>query len=70
MSDDDVSEKVWSSGIEASDIEAKELAGRPMTSIILVEYRSGWLVIRQEILEVLGYPIITVQCASAARISI
>ena len=38
-----------------------------MTSIVLVEYRSGLLEVRQEILEFLGHPIIAVQGGAAAK---
>jgi hypothetical protein len=37
-----------------------------MTSIVLVEYKSSLLEIRQQILEFLGHPIIAVQGTSAA----
>ena len=40
---------------------------KPMTSIVLVEYRLSLLSIRQEILESLGHPVISVVGSRAAR---
>jgi len=39
----------------------------PMTSIVLVEYRLSLMSIRQEILESLGHPVISVVGSRAAR---
>ena len=38
-----------------------------MTSIVLVEFRSGLLEVRHEILEFLGHPIVAVQGGSVAK---
>ena len=38
-----------------------------MTSIVLIEYRSGLLEVRQEILEFLGHPIIAARGGAAAK---
>ncbi len=38
-----------------------------MTSIVLVEFRPGWLEIRRELLESLGHPIISIEGLWAAK---